>query len=58
MVLIKVYDYYKCSKEHLQQQSVPFYWFEEEDNLHIIVIRVVNKKLAIKYIDKLICSKW
>ena len=50
----KVYDYYRCSKEHLQQQSVPFYWFEEEDNLHIIVIRVVNKKLAIKYIDKLI----
>ena len=47
----KVYDYYKSD---LQLQSVPFYWSEEDGRSHSIVVRVVNKDLAIKYIDKLI----
>lgn len=48
-----VYDYYK-SKDHIHLYNTPFYWFEEESDLHSIVVRVENKKIAYNIINNII----
>ena len=49
----KVYDYGKAG-ENIYKHRVPFYWYEEEENLHVIVFRIIDVRLGKKFIDTLI----